>query len=209
MDKRFIGESAHHLVRFIYRDLKKLFPESDWFQHRRKCLPCIRGVLNNIFINALEGDMRAIQDAHWGKNTIPLDGKIRTLKCSNKPEGWVEIKKAILNREIKTYVWKHLGLNSTSLTYKKSCDLTAQNLLPHLENADNNYHVELGEVHSIKGHPKRCSVQILSSTVAGTSCSHDTNTKRNHAEKALGVLTDYRFNINSLMRLTIILVSCK
>ena len=98
---------------------------------------------------------------------------------------------------------------NTSLTYKKSYDLTAQNLLPHLKNADNNYHVELGEVHSIKGHPKRCSVQILSSTVAGTSCNHDTNPKRNHAEKALGVLTDCRFDVNGLVRLTIILLSCK
>lgn len=69
--------------------------------------------------------------------------------------------------------------------------------------------MELGEVHNIKGHPKRCSMQILSSTVAGTSCSNDRNSKRNYAEKALGVLTDYRFNINSLMRLTVILVSCK
>ena len=52
-------------------------------------------------------------------------------------------------------------------------------------------------------------MQILSGTVAGTSCSNDRNSKRNYAEKALGVLTDYRSNINSLMRLTVILVSCK
>lgn len=29
--------------------------------------------------------------------------------------------------------------------------------------------MDLGEVHNIKGHPKRCSMQILSSTVAENS----------------------------------------
>ena len=45
--------------------------------------------------------------------------------------------------------------------------------------------MELGEVHNIKGHPKRCSMQILSGTVAGTSCSNDRNSKRNYEEFVL------------------------
>ena len=76
------------------------------------------------------------------------------------------------------------------------------NLFPRLKNTENNYCMELGEVHNIKGHPKRCSMQILAhivrprSTGASISCSNDTNTKKGDAEKVLGVLTDYRFNIN-------------
>lgn len=174
-----IGELAYNLARFTYTICKNCTQRVIDFNVEENVQHLSQGSLsNNIFINDLEEDMRVIQDANWEEKANMLVGKIRNLKGSNKPGTKFQL--------------SHLY---------KSCDLTALNLFPHLKNADNNYCMELGEVHNIKGHPKRCSMQILAhiirsrSTGASISCSNDTNTKKGYAEKVVGVLTDYRFNI--------------